>query len=253
MRETRSKIICSRRLLTELEWNRMVTTMAPGTRCLVVDDHSVVRQGLDILFGELDDLELVGTVETGEEALDAVAKLNPEIVLMDVRLPGIDGVSAVKRIHQPAPNGQFVVFSAYGDKRLLSDAIAAGARGYVMKGSPPEDLLRAIRTVAGGQAFVDPLVSPGVLMTAGGKAFVNPAPPPALLMTDGADRDQPLSEREHEILQLLAEGFHTEEVARRIGLSVETVKSDTKRVISKLQADTRTHAVAIALRQAIID
>jgi DNA-binding NarL/FixJ family response regulator len=206
-----------------------------GTRCLIVDDHSVVRQGLDLLIGDLDDLEIVGQASNGEEALKAVEDLQPEVVLMDVRLPGIDGVSAVKRIHAAAPGVKFVIFSAYGDKRLLSDAISAGARGYVMKGSPPEDLLRAIRTVAGGKAFVDPSLSP------------------ALLMTDGGDGDQPLSEREREILQLLAEGFHTEEVARRIGLSVETVKSDTKRVIAKLQADTRTHAVAIALRQAIID
>jgi DNA-binding NarL/FixJ family response regulator len=206
-----------------------------STRCLIVDDHSVVRQGLDLLIGDLEDLEVVGQVSNGEEALQAVEQLQPEVVLMDVRLPGIDGVSAVKRIHQAAPGVKFVIFSAYGDKRLLSDAIAAGARGYVMKGSPPEDLLRAIRTVADGKAFVDPSLSP------------------ALLMTDVMDGDQPLSEREREILQLLAEGFHTEEVARRIGLSVETVKSDTKRVIAKLQADTRTHAVAIALRQAIID
>jgi DNA-binding NarL/FixJ family response regulator len=200
-----------------------------------VDDHSVVRQGLDILFGDIDDLDLVATVGSGEEALDAVRELKPQVVLIDVRLPGIDGVSVVKRIHQEAPSVQFVVFSAYGDKRLLSDAIAAGARGYVMKGSPPEDLLRAIRTVADGKAFVDPSLSP------------------ALLMTDGGPAEQPLSEREREILQLLAEGYHTEEVARRIGLSVETVKSDTKRVIAKLQADTRTHAVAIALRQAMIE
>jgi DNA-binding NarL/FixJ family response regulator len=206
-----------------------------GTRCLVVDDHSVLREGLSILFGDADDLELVGTVTSGEEAVEAVSELEPEIVLMDVRLPGIDGVSTVKRIHQVAPSVQFVIFSAYGDKRLLSDAIAAGARGYVMKGSPPADLLRAIRTVAGGKAFVDPSLSP------------------TLLMNDGTPNEQPLSEREREILQLLAEGFHTEEVARRIGLSVETVKSDTKRVIGKLQADTRTHAVAIALRQAIIE
>jgi DNA-binding NarL/FixJ family response regulator len=206
-----------------------------GTRCLVVDDHTVLREGLGILFGDADDLELVGNVETGEEAIDAAAELQPEVILMDVRLPGIDGVSAVKRIHQVAPTVQFVMFTAYGDKRLLSDAIAAGARGYVMKGSPPADLLRAIRTVAGGKAFVDPSLSP------------------ALLMSDASPSDQPLSEREREILQLLAEGFHTEEVARRIGLSVETVKSDTKRVIAKLQADTRTHAVAIALRQAIIE
>jgi DNA-binding NarL/FixJ family response regulator len=206
-----------------------------GTRCLVVDDHTVLTEGLSILFGDADDLEIVGTVHSGEEAIEAVSKLQPQIVLMDVRLPGIDGVSAVKRIHQSAPSVQFVMFTAYGDKRLLSDAIAAGARGYVMKGSPPADLLRAIRTVAEGKAFVDPSLSP------------------ALLMTDGTPAEQPLSEREREILQLLAEGFHTEEVARRIGLSVETVKSDTKRVIAKLQADTRTHAVAIALRQAIIE
>lgn len=207
----------------------------PSTRCLVVDDHSVVRQGLDLLFGDLEDLEIVGQAANGEEALQAVEALQPEVVLMDVRLPGIDGVSAVRRIHEMAPSVKFVMFSAYGDKRLLSDAIAAGARGYVMKGSPPEDLLRAIRTVAIGKAFVDPSLSP------------------SLLIADIADGDQPLSEREREILQLLAEGFHTEEVARRIGLSVETVKSDSKRVIAKLQADTRTHAVAIALRQAIID
>ena len=187
------------------------------------------------MFGMAPDLELVGSVENGEDVIEAVKRYRPEVVIMDVRLPGIDGVSAVKRIHQAAPSVKFVIFSAYGDKRLLSDAIAAGARGYVMKGSPPEDLLRAIRTVAGGKAFVDPSLSP------------------ALLMTESLDGEQPLSEREREILQLLAEGFHTEEVARRIGLSVETVKSDTKRVISKLQADTRTHAVAIALRQAIID
>jgi DNA-binding NarL/FixJ family response regulator len=205
------------------------------TKCLVVDDHSVVQQGLQILLGDLDDLELVGVVQTGEEALEAVARHQPQVVLMDVRLPGIDGVSAVKRIQQSVPNVQFVMFSAYGDKRLLSDALAAGARGYVMKGSPPEDLVRAIRTVAEGKAFVDPSLSP------------------ALVISDAGAADQSLSEREREILQLLAEGFHTEEVARRIGLSVETVKADTKRTIGKLQADSRTHAVAIALRRALID
>src|SRR6266480_1031169 len=206
-----------------------------ATKCLVVDDHSVVQQGLDLLLADFDDLELIGTVESGEHAVDAVAQLQPQIVLMDVRLPGIDGVSTVKRIQQVAPSVQFVMFSAYGDKRLLSDALAAGARGYVLKGSPPEDLIRAIRTVAAGKAFVDPSLSP------------------ALLISDGRAAESALSEREREILQLLAEGYHTEEVGRRIGLSVETVKSDTKRVIAKLQADTRTHAVAIALRRALID
>ena len=206
-----------------------------ATTCLVVDDHSVVQQGLNLLFADLEDVELVGTVESGEDAIDAVARLQPQIVLMDVRLPGIDGVSTVKRLQQAAPSIQFVMFSAYGDKRLLSDALAAGARGYVLKGSPPEDLVRAIRTVAAGKPFVDPSLSP------------------ALLISDARNAESALSEREREILQLLAEGYHTEEVARRIGLSVETVKADTKRVIARLQADTRTHAVAIALRRTLID
>jgi DNA-binding NarL/FixJ family response regulator len=208
--------------------------MTRPVRCLAVDDHPTVRQGLALMFGAVDDLELVGTVENGEEALDAIKRLKPQVVVMDVRLPGIDGISAVKRIQAEVPSVQTVVFSAYGDKRLLSDAIQAGARGYVMKGSPPEDLLRAVRTVTTGKPFVDPSLSPTLLMT-------------------GATADAPLSEREREILQLLAEGFHTEEVARRIGLSAETVKSDTKRAILKLEADTRVHAVAIALRQAMIE
>src|SRR5919107_5696241 len=208
--------------------------MSTPTRCMAVDDHPTVRQGLGLMFGQTPDLELVGSVEKGEGVMDAIEKFRPEVVIMDVRLPGIDGISAVKRIAEAAPGVKTVMFSAYGDKRLLSDAIAAGARGYVLKGSPPEDLLRAIRTVSAGKPFVDPSLSPALLMSQVGP-------------------DAPLSEREREILQLLAEGLHTEEVAHRIGLSTETVKSDTKRAILKLEADTRVHAVAIALRQALIE
>ena len=208
--------------------------MTVPTKCLAVDDHPTVRKGLGLMFGQADDLELVGSVESGEEVVEAVERLRPEVVIVDVRLPGIDGISVVKRISQAAPDVKTVVFSAYGDKRLLSDALSAGADAYVLKGSPPEDLLRAVRTVAGGKPFVDPSLSPALLMSQVGP-------------------DAPLSEREREILQLLAGGLHTQQVATRIGLSVETVKSDTKRAIQKLEADTRVHAVAIALRQALIE
>ena len=208
--------------------------MTAPTKCLAVDDHPTVRKGLGLMFGQADDLELVGSVESGEEVVDAVERLRPEVVIVDVRLPGMDGISVVKRISQVAPDVKLVVFSAYGDKRLLSDALSAGADAYVLKGSPPEDLLRAVRTVSAGKPFVDPSLSPALLMSQMGP-------------------DAPLSEREREILQLLAQGLHTQQVATRIGLSVETVKSDTKRAIQKLEADTRVHAVAIALRQAHIE
>ncbi|MDP8942658.1 MAG: response regulator transcription factor [Actinomycetota bacterium] len=209
--------------------------MAP-TRCLLVDDHPVVVRGLAVLLRSADDLELVGDVASGEEAADAVAALRPEIVLIDLRLPGIDGIAAMRLISSAVSGVRYVVLSAYADKRVLSDALAAGADGYVLKGSPPEDLLRAIRTVAGGRAFVDPSLSP------------------MLVMADGdAGTNGTLSEREREILLLLGEGLHTGEIARRIGLSAETVKSDTRRAIERLGASTRTHAVAIALRRALID
>src|SRR3954466_9103274 len=102
--------------------------MAETTRCLAVDDHPTVRQGLRLMFGDTPDLELVGHVERGEEAVEAVARLNPEVVIMDVRLPGIDGISAVKRIAEANPSVKTVVFSAYGDKRVPFHAIAPGAR-----------------------------------------------------------------------------------------------------------------------------
>ncbi len=203
-----------------------------GKTILIVEDEPAVARGVQVALEREGYAAVI--VGTGEDAVSRFGEIAPELAVVDVRLPGIDGISAVKRIAEIAPDVKTVVFSAYGDKRLLSDALAAGARGYVMKGSPPEDLLRAIRTVMRGKPFVDPSLSPALVMSAAGP-------------------DAPLSEREREILQLLADGLHTEEVARRIGLSTETVKSDTKRAILKLEADTRVQAVAIALRQAIIE
>jgi DNA-binding NarL/FixJ family response regulator len=208
--------------------------MGSVIKCLAVDDHPSVLRGLSLVIDTAQDLELVDAVGTGEAALEAVGPAQPDVAIVDVRLPGIDGITTVKRLAEQAPEVATVVFSAYGDRRLLSDAIAAGARGYVMKGSPPEDLLRAIRSVAAGDAYVDPSLSPALLMDAGAI-------------------EAPLAEREREILQLLAAGLHTDEVAERIGLSSETVKSDTKRAMSRLSASGRVHAVANALRGALIE
>ena len=207
--------------------------MGAQITCLAVEDHPTVRHGLKLLLDGHEEFDLVEIVSSGEDALDAVKRYSPEVVIIDVRLPGLDGVSTVRRIVEQSPDTKMVMFSAYGDKRLVSDAIAAGARGYVMKGSPPDDLIRAIHAVQAGQAFVDPSLSA------------------MLLLRD--DESEILTEREREILQLLAEGLHTDQVAERIDLSSETVKADTKRAITKLEAEGRVHAVAIALRHSFIE
>jgi DNA-binding NarL/FixJ family response regulator len=208
--------------------------MGSTIRCLAVDDHPSVLQGLALVLEAEQDLHLVATADSGESAVEAVVRERPDVAIVDVRLPGIDGITVLRRIAEAQTGTATITYSAYGDRRLVSDAIGAGARGYVMKGSPVEDLCRAIRSVAGGNAYVDPSLSP------------------TLLMDPGAP-DAPLAEREREILQLLAEGMHTDEVARRIGLSSETVKADTKRAMVRLGANGRVHAVANALRLALIE
>lgn len=207
--------------------------MSAQITCVAVDDHPTVRHGLELLLGGNEDVDLVETVSSGEDALEAIERHSPEVAIIDVRLPGLDGLSTVKRVAERSTGTGMVIFSAYGDKRLVSDALAAGARGYVLKGSPPDDLIRAVRTVKAGEAFVDPSLSPMLVLREAETAA--------------------LAEREREVLQLLAEGLHTDQVAERIGLSSETVKVDTKRAVTKLAARGRVHAVAIALRHSLIE
>ena len=211
----------------------MYREMATQIKCLAVDDHPAVREGLALLLSGAADIDLVKVVDSGEVALQWIEEHRPDVAIVDVRLGDMDGIAVIREIADRAPEVKTVVFSAYGDRALLSDALAAGARGYVMKGSPPDDLLRAIRMVVAGEAFVDPSLSPTLLMIEG-------------------KMDSPLSDREREILQLLAEGLHTDEVAGRISLSAGTVKNDIGRAVSKLEAKSRVQAVAIAIRRALI-
>ena len=200
---------------------------------MAVDAHPCLLQGLTVLFRDAVDLDLVGQATSADAAVEALESHRPDVTIVDVHLPGLNGVEALERTRAAAPEAVAVVYSAYGDRRLLTDAIAAGARGYVLKTSPVADLLRAVRATAAGQPYVDPALSPTLLM-------------------DPASPEAPLPEREREILQLLAEGLRTEEVAERVGLSAETVKSDTKRAIHRLEATGRVHAVANALRRSYI-
>jgi DNA-binding NarL/FixJ family response regulator len=199
-------------------------------RCLVVDDHPVVRQGIRALLErELDGVE-VATAATPEAALQESGD-PPDVVVIDLRRMSGDVQDAVTRL-QETLQSPIVVFTADGGPRMLSEALKAGVKGYVRKDSPPEDLIRAIQAASNGEFYVDPALSSSLLLEEG---------------------ERTLTARQREILQMLADGMHTEEVARQLGLSTETVRTHTKRILAKLEAGTRTQAVAIAIRNGLIE
>jgi len=152
---------------------------------------------------------------------------------MDVRMPGLDGLEATKRITAEVPETAVLIFTAYSERSLLSRGLESGAKGYILKEAPHDTLVRAITKVAAGATYVDPALMP---------TFIT-----------GKDQTDMLTGREREILQLLADGMSNADVAAKLFISQETVKSHVRHILAKLEADTRTHAVAIALREAIID
>jgi DNA-binding NarL/FixJ family response regulator len=201
--------------------------------CLIVDDHEVVREGLRLSLSRAPHIRVVGEAADGASAVALAQRRRPNVVIMDVRMPGMDGLAATKEITDSVPETSVLIFTAYSERSLLSRGLESGARGYILKEAPHQTLLRAIEKVAGGEGYVDPALMP---------SFLN-----------GKDRDEMLTAREREILQLLADGMSNADVAGRLFISQETVKSHVRHILAKLEASTRTHAVATALRTAIID
>jgi DNA-binding NarL/FixJ family response regulator len=199
-------------------------------RCLIVDDHPVVRQGIRALLERELDGVVITDAATPEAALDAGGE-TPDVVIIDPRGSGGEVEEIVSRLRMRLQSA-IVVFTSNGGARLLAEALKAGVKGYVRKDSPPEDLVRAIRAARSGDFYVDPALSSTIVLEEG---------------------DRTLTVRQREILQMLADGMQTEAVAKKLGLSTETVRTHTKRILAKLHADTRTQAVAIAIRNGLIE
>ena len=206
--------------------------MAAEITCLLVDDHEVVREGLRLALSRTPGIRVIGEAADGAAAVALVQRRRPNVVIMDVRMPGMDGLEATKQIREAAPDTAVLIFTAYSERSLLGRGLESGAKGYILKEAPHQTLLRAIEKVASGEGYVDPALMPDFLTR---------------------DREDMLTGREREILKLLADGMSNADVAARLFISQETVKSHVRHILAKLEADTRTHAVAIALREAIID
>ena len=201
--------------------------------CLIVDDHEVVREGLRLSLSRAPHIRVVGEAADGATAVALAERRKPDVVIMDVRMPGMDGLEATKEILKLVPDAAILIFTAFSERSLLARGLESGAKGYILKEAPHETLLRAIERVANGEGYVDPALMPAFL--------------------SGKDQADMLTAREREILRLLADGMSNADVAGRLFISQETVKSHVRHILTKLEADTRTHAVAIALRDAVID
>ena len=203
---------------------------------LIVDDHSVVREGVRRLLSQEDDISVVGEASSGEEAIGLVARRRPDLVLMDARMPGMGGVRAIQQILDETPRVRVIVFTAHGEEDLLWECLDIGAHGFILKDVDGGTLISALRQVAAGEPYVDQRLAPDFL-----RQLSRPK------------KTGVLSARERQILQLLADGCSNREVSERLVLSVETVKTHVKHILAKLDAEHRTQAVAIGIRQSLIE
>jgi DNA-binding NarL/FixJ family response regulator len=207
--------------------------MADPIRILVADDHPVVRDGLVAMLGTQPDFEVVGQAATGREVLSQVAALRPDVVLLDLEMPEMDGVEALQRLGQANSPVRVIVFTAFDSDERIVSAVQAGAQGYLLKGAPREEVFQAVRVVHAGGSLLQPVVA-------------------SKLLRQVSDGFEPLTPRELEVLGLVAQGLPNKEIAARLTITVRTVKFYVSSIMAKLGAGNRTEAVAVAAQRGLI-
>jgi DNA-binding NarL/FixJ family response regulator len=208
---------------------------------LIADDHAVVREGLRAFLELQDGLEVVGEAADGEEAIAAARRLRPNVILMDLLMPRLDGVGAMQALRRSAPASRVIVLTSFLDDDRLLAAVRAGAAGYLLKDAEPAELARAIRTAHAGQALIAPAAAERLV-----RAISDDAGPPPGLGHEG------LTRREHEVLELIARGYANKRIALELGISEKTVKAHVGRVLAKLGVADRTQAALRALRDGLV-
>jgi DNA-binding NarL/FixJ family response regulator len=210
-------------------------------RVLICDDQTVVREGLAAILSTDAEIEVVGLAGNGEEALTQAAALQADLVLMDLKMPVMNGVQATARLHALLPQVRVLVLTTYADDRWIFDAIRAGAAGYLLKDTRRDDLIAAIKGTMVGKSFLDPAIAGKVMQQAAGILPASAARPGQDL--DGAAA---LSERELEVLHLLALGYNNPQIAQRLNLAAGTVRNYVSTILQKLEVEDRTQAAIVA-------
>jgi len=221
-------------------------------RVLLVDDQTIIREGLATILKYESGIEVVGQASDGKEALVLARTLEPDVVLMDIKMPVLGGIPATRRIKKELPDTRVIILTTYDADDLVFEGIKAGAQGYLLKDVSAEALTDAIRGVVRGEARIDPKVASKVL---GEFRRMLADVPPSPVTQANEDSDlvlTPLTEREEDVLGLLAEGLSNKEIGARLFLAEGTVKNYTSAIIGKLQANDRTHAVVTALRHGLV-
>jgi DNA-binding NarL/FixJ family response regulator len=210
----------------------------PEIRALIVDDHPVTREGLRTALELSDDVAVVGEASSGEEAVDRAGELSPDVVFMDVRMPGMDGIEATRRILEVAPETKIILITIDESRGAIAQAIQAGVSGYLLKDASADALIDAARNAIEGNAVIHPQLT---------RTFIE-----EVRLAEPNQDQTPLSKREREILQKVADGATTKQVASDLGISPHTVKTHLERIFEKLGANDRAQAVAIAIRTGIV-
>ncbi|HZB85721.1 MAG TPA: response regulator transcription factor [Gaiellaceae bacterium] len=213
--------------------------MAEPIRVLIVDDHAVVREGLQAFLELQAGIEVAGQAADGEDAVEAAARLRPDVILMDLVMPRLDGVAAMRSLRESVPDARVIVLTSFLDDDKLLPALRAGAAGYLLKNAEPREVARAVRAAHAGEALLDPVVAARLVET---------------LATAGADEPlDRLTPREREVLVLIGRGFPNKRIARELELSEKTVKTHVGHVLAKLGVGDRTQAAVVAVRAGLVD
>jgi DNA-binding NarL/FixJ family response regulator len=212
---------------------------------LIADDHTLFRSGVRQMLEVEDDLRVLGEAATGREALDKARALMPDVILMDIKMPEMDGIEATRILHREMPHVGIIFCTMFEDDEFVFAGLKAGGRGYILKESDPETMLRAIRAVAHGESLLSPTVAQKVLNQF--SALPGEEPAGMAPLCDG------LTEREVEVLKLIGQGLANKEIARQLAISEKTVKNHISNIFSKLHVCDRTQAVLYAIRKGLVE